>query len=89
MRGNIRIRCQEWDVAITDFNEAIRLKPDDETSWCNRAFCWLELDDFARAADDARQALRLNPQSTFAAELLRQAEDATAGKHQRTARRRR
>lgn len=50
------------DRAISDFNEAIRLSPQDAVSYYNRGNAYRDQDDPARAIADYSEAIRLNPQ---------------------------
>jgi tetratricopeptide (TPR) repeat protein len=55
-----------YDRALVDFDEAIRLDPNDAYSFAGRGAVWHCLEDFDRAIDDYTEALRLDPASTFA-----------------------
>jgi tetratricopeptide (TPR) repeat protein len=41
--------------------EAIRLKPDDDDAYHNRAHCYFRLGEYARAIEDFDAVLRLDP----------------------------
>lgn len=50
----------EYDIAIKDFGEAIRLNPD-AAIYNNRASAYLAKKDYDKAIDDYTEAIRLNP----------------------------
>jgi tetratricopeptide (TPR) repeat protein len=56
----------DLDLAIADYTEAIRLKPDYATAYANRGTCYQFKYDLDRAIADFTEALRLNPTDTFA-----------------------
>lgn len=61
-RGNENMNRGNYDQAIDDYSEAIRLNPNYAVAYNNRAWifaCQLKR-DFERALDDANQALRLS-----------------------------
>jgi lipoprotein NlpI len=51
----------EYDRAMADYNEAIRLDPKYANAYNNRASAWSEKGDFDRAIGDYSEAIRLNP----------------------------
>jgi tetratricopeptide (TPR) repeat protein len=52
----------ELDVAIADFNEAIRLDPGNAEAYFNRATAWSVKGDEDKASPDFKEAIRLRPQ---------------------------
>ena len=57
----------DFDTAIADFNEAIRLNPKDPSRVCSiEANFWLAKGDFDKAVADCNEAIRLNPKYTWA-----------------------
>ena len=58
----------QWDRAIADFSEAIRLKPDFDTAFNNRGNAYYGKGIFDRAIKDYDEAIHLNPDNgqTFA-----------------------
>ncbi len=60
-RGLIWKEKGEPDIAIADFNEAIRLEPDNEVAYLNRGNAWLAKGMYARAIADYGEAIRLDP----------------------------
>jgi tetratricopeptide (TPR) repeat protein len=51
----------EYDKAIEDFNEAIRLRPHSPTTFNNRAVAYRNKGDLDHALADYNEAIRLNP----------------------------
>ena len=51
----------DHDRAIADYNEAIRLKPDDAAVFNNRGFVYDKMGDHDRAIADYNEAIRLKP----------------------------
>jgi serine/threonine-protein kinase len=51
----------EFDIAITDIDEAIRLQPDNSVAFAARGFARERKQDIRQAIDDYTEALRLNP----------------------------
>ena len=47
--------------AVAQFEEALRLQPDDAPGWHNLGLSWFHLGDFPAAAAAFREELRLKP----------------------------
>jgi tetratricopeptide (TPR) repeat protein len=62
-RGNARADAGASAQAVADFNEAIRLRPNDASGHAGRARAQLALRNVAAAIDDYDAALRLTPAS--------------------------
>ncbi|HEV3164811.1 MAG TPA: tetratricopeptide repeat protein [Isosphaeraceae bacterium] len=60
-RGIIWDDRQEFDIAIADFNDALRLDPSDPLAYLNRGIAWSNKHDFDRAISDFNEALRFSP----------------------------
>src|SRR5262245_18628107 len=56
---------KDFDRAIADLDEAIRLNPQDAVALAHRGSCWRNKKDFERAIADYSAAIRMNPQDTF------------------------
>jgi tetratricopeptide (TPR) repeat protein len=54
-----------YDRAIADYDEAIRLNPKNSISYSNRCVAWMVEGDFNRAIADCGEAIRLNPKNPF------------------------
>ena len=52
---------KEYRRAIADYDEAIRLAPDEAGVYCNRGLSYLRMDDLDRALADFAAAICLNP----------------------------
>jgi tetratricopeptide (TPR) repeat protein len=63
-RGDVwREQKREFDRAIVDYSNAIRLDPKDSKAYLNRGIAWKELGQFDRAIADYTVAIRLSPKS--------------------------
>jgi tetratricopeptide (TPR) repeat protein len=62
-RGNARADAGASMQAVSDFSQAIRLRPDDASGYAGRARARLALRDFDGAIADCGEALRLAPSS--------------------------
>ena len=51
----------EFDRAITDYNEAIRIDPKYASAYHNRANAWKEMGEYDRGIADLDEAIRLSP----------------------------
>jgi tetratricopeptide (TPR) repeat protein len=59
-RGNAYKDLGQYQRAIEDYNEAIRLKPDD-VAFNNRGIAYTKLGQYQRAIEDYNEAIRLTP----------------------------
>lgn len=64
-RAQVWHKLGENDIAIADFNEAIRLSPE-SSLYAGRAVIWQAKEDYARALEDCSESLRLNPNNAYA-----------------------
>ena len=55
----------EYDKAISDFDRAVELAPDDCYAYCNRGSAYERKGDYARALSDYNKAVELNPKDQF------------------------
>jgi tetratricopeptide (TPR) repeat protein len=55
----------QWERAIADFTEAIRLDPNDVTAFLNRGVTYDQENDHDRAIDDYNEAIRLDPGDAY------------------------
>jgi tetratricopeptide (TPR) repeat protein len=65
IRGRARSDAGALDLALADFNEAIRLSPMEGPLYINRGLVRVRLDDLDGAIADYSAAIRLNPNSAI------------------------
>jgi tetratricopeptide (TPR) repeat protein len=65
-RGDIWMEKGEYDIAISDFNEAIRLEPGDATPYCCRGIAWVGKKEYDKAIADSDEAIRIEPRFALA-----------------------
>jgi serine/threonine protein kinase/Flp pilus assembly protein TadD len=58
-RGWAYYFCEAWRLAVDDFDEAIRLRPDDGDAYSGRAYARVKLGQYRAGVRDAGEALRL------------------------------
>lgn len=56
----------QYDLAMADFNEAMKLKPGFAGAYRNRAVEWCRKGDYAASIADYSEALRLDPTDVYA-----------------------
>ncbi len=62
IRGMIWSHKGEYDIAIADYNEAIRLDPKQIDNYNNRGIAWADKGEYDKAIADYNEAIRLDPQ---------------------------
>jgi len=60
-RGCAALERKDYDTAIAEFTEAIRLDPESDDAYHNRAHAYADKGEYARAIADYREAIRLAP----------------------------
>ena len=65
-RGNAYVMKKEFDLALSDLNEAIRINPRDDRAWTMRGGLFLARGEAQRAINDFNEAIRLNPNDYYA-----------------------
>ena len=60
-RGNTHFNNNDFDSAIKEYTEAIRLNPNYAEAYYNRGIIYGQLDDYARAISDFNEVIRLEP----------------------------
>jgi len=64
--GSSIARKGQYDLALADLNEVIRLNPKDATAWNNRGFVYNNMGNYDGALADLDEAIRLNPNHALA-----------------------
>jgi serine/threonine protein kinase len=59
-RGNAWLKKKEYDIAIRDYDEAIRLDPKG-AAFFNRGLAWAEKNEYDKAIKDYDEVIRLDP----------------------------
>lgn len=65
LRGSAYYDKGEDDIAIADFNDALRMGPPSGIIFHNRGNAWRSKGEYAKAIADYDQAIKLGPPSTF------------------------
>jgi tetratricopeptide (TPR) repeat protein len=65
LRGSAYYDKGEYDIAISDFNDALRIGPPGGIIFHNRGNAWRGKGDYAKAIADYDQSIRLGPPSAF------------------------
>ncbi len=79
-RGDMWRGMLEFDLAIKDYSELIRLTPEDAAGYSVRGLCWLRKAEYAKALADFEEILRRDPKG-FAGLNNRGAARALAGQY--------
>ena len=66
VRGWAWTEIGEYEQALADLDEALRLNPKSDMAYNNRGWAWIKQQEYDRAIVDLDQALRLNPQLSLA-----------------------
>jgi tetratricopeptide (TPR) repeat protein len=65
-RGMLFAGRDDWETAIEDFTEALRLNPELSAAYFNRGYAYGKKGDYDRAIADFTQAIRLDPNYAYA-----------------------
>ena len=64
-RGNAWYAKNEYDTAIADYDDAIRLNPKDALAYNNRGSAWNAKTEYDKAIVDFNEAIRLDPKELW------------------------
>ena len=65
-RGGLLVRMRQFDRAIEDLNEAVRLEPNRASAYLNRGAAWNGLGQYEQAIEDLSKAIELDPDNAGA-----------------------
>ncbi|KJC56237.1 peptidase C14, caspase catalytic subunit p20 [Bradyrhizobium sp. LTSPM299] len=65
LRGSANYDKGEYDIAIADFNDALRMGPPSGIIFHNRGNAWRAKGDYAKAITDYEAAIKAGPRSAF------------------------
>src|SRR5438128_2558409 len=66
IKGLEWLKKKEYDKAIADFSEAIRILPDNATGYLTRGGAYHSKKEYDKAIADFSEAIRLDPKSSLA-----------------------
>lgn len=66
IRGKLWTENYDFDKALSDLNEAIRLDPKHAAFWVRRSSAWLGKKEYDKALADCNEAIRLDPTNAWA-----------------------
>jgi tetratricopeptide (TPR) repeat protein len=64
VRGNRHFKRKEFAKAVVEYTEALRIAPCEASLWVNRSLAYRQLQLWNEAADDAAQAVALEPDNS-------------------------
>jgi tetratricopeptide (TPR) repeat protein/serine/threonine protein kinase/WD40 repeat protein len=76
-RGDLRRAAAEYDQAIADYTEAIRLAPSDALYYRERGYAWYQKREYDKAIEDLSESLLRNPKSADTLNVRGRAYDHT------------
>jgi tetratricopeptide (TPR) repeat protein len=63
IRGDLFYRTGSYDSAIKDFDNALKISPNDEVALNNRGSTWFAKREYERAIEDYSDSLKINPEN--------------------------
>jgi stress-induced-phosphoprotein 1 len=60
-KGNTFIKNKHYEEALNCYNEAIKADPKDHIHYSNRSACYINLNNFQKALEDAEQCIKIKP----------------------------
>jgi len=63
IRGDLYYGTGYFDLAIKDFDSALKINPEDEVALNNRGSTWFAKKDYDRALQDYSESLKINPEN--------------------------
>ena len=64
-QGEAKTKLEQYESAIKDLDEAIKLKPDESWHYFHRALANFELEQYESAIKDLDEAIKLKPDETW------------------------
>jgi tetratricopeptide (TPR) repeat protein len=65
LRGIVHLHLRNYQAAIEDYSEALKIDPQLALAWGERGRIWFLLDSFSRALEDYSQAIELSPDASY------------------------
>ena len=69
-QGEAYSKKKSWDLAITAYNQAVRIEPKFAEAWNNMGFCYRKVKQFDKALDAYKQAITLKPDFSYPHEYM-------------------
>ena len=68
--GNEFVNAGDWEKAIAEYSEAIKLDSNNAQYYHNRGYCYTKLNSWDKAIADFKEAIRLDPNDADSAFVL-------------------
>jgi tetratricopeptide (TPR) repeat protein len=65
-RGNVYLAKGDYDLALADFNQSVKIQPTLAEAYSNRSSIYIVKNDYTQALADANQAVKLKPDLAIA-----------------------
>lgn len=69
-QGRAYSKKKSWDLAITAYQQAVRIEPKFAEAWNNLGYCYRKVKQFDKALDAYKQAISLKPDFAYPHEYM-------------------